>query len=447
MLFLKLLLLVAAAGLVTSTAYLLLVMIASARFRRDQRRETKADGACPPVTLLKPVCGMEPDLEANLTSFFQQQYPSFEIIFGARHIDDPALEVARRISSKFPAAVHTRVGTGVLRSDSRPPARALRRPQRLAHHAAADVRRGHCRHVRRARGGPSHAGHQHNNRSRLSRHAANPPARRPRLRERRQGGWSAGRHRQSDTRAPVVAQPARRRPQLSGGLRPSADPAGSGRGARFEDPLHERGHAAALLPAVLAGVPGRHRLPRGGNGRRRRLSDERVRQTLVSADPDFRTYGVRRLSDSLDASFWQARFELWVLGILGALALVLAAVGMYGVLAYHVTARTREIGIRVALGARPPDVVRLVIAQGLRVTAAGVAIGLLISALASRLLATLLQGVSPTDAVTWSAAVAVWIAMALVACWLPARRAARVEAPVRSLASPDAVPILIGRLQ
>jgi hypothetical protein len=91
---------------------------------------------------------------------------------------------------------------------------------------------------------------------------------------------------------------------------------------------------------------------------------ERVRQTLVSADPDFRTYGVRRLSDSLDASFWQARFELWVLGILGALALVLAAVGMYGVLTYHVTARAREIGIRVALGARPREVIQLVIRAG-----------------------------------------------------------------------------------
>jgi len=159
---------------------------------------------------------------------------------------------------------------------------------------------------------------------------------------------------------------------------------------------------------------------------------ERVRQTLVSADPDFRTYGVRRLSDSLGASFWQARFELWVLGILGALALVLAAVGMYGVLAYHVTARTREIGIRMALGARPRVVVQLVIAQGLRVTIAGIAIGLLISAIASRLLATLLQGVSPTDAVTWSSAVGVWIAVALVACWLPARRATRIE-PVLAL--------------
>jgi len=159
---------------------------------------------------------------------------------------------------------------------------------------------------------------------------------------------------------------------------------------------------------------------------------ERVRQTLVSVDPDFRTYGVHRLSESLDASFWQARFELWVLGVLGALALLLAAVGMYGVLTYHVTARTREIGIRVALGARPREVVQLVIAQGLRVTIAGIVIGLLISALASRLLATFLQGVSPTDAVTWSSAVGVWIAVALVACWLPARRATRVE-PVVAL--------------
>jgi len=157
------------------------------------------------------------------------------------------------------------------------------------------------------------------------------------------------------------------------------------------------------------------------------LQMERVRQTLVSANPDFRTYGVRRLSDSLDASFWQARLELWVLGILGTLALLLAAIGMYGVLAYHVTARTREIGIRMALGARPQEVVQLVIAQGLRVTIAGIAIGLAISALVSRLLTTLLEGVSPTDAVTWSSAVGVWIAVALVACWLPARRAARVQ--------------------
>lgn len=101
-------------------------------------------------------------------------------------------------------------------------------------------------------------------------------------------------------------------------------------------------------------------------------------------------------------------------------------------LAYHVTARTREIGIRMALGAPRREVVQLVIAEGLRVTIAGIAVGLLISALASRLLTTLLQGVSPTDAATWSSAVGVWIAVALVACWLPARRATRVE-PVIAL--------------
>src|ERR1035438_3960921 len=111
MMFLKLLLLVAAAGLVTSTGDLVLVIIASVRFRRDQRRQTDS-AAFPPVTLLKPVCGMEPDLETNLTSFFEQQYPSFEIIFGARHSDDPALEVARRISRKYPSVPVKFVATG-----------------------------------------------------------------------------------------------------------------------------------------------------------------------------------------------------------------------------------------------------------------------------------------------------------------------------------------------
>jgi len=111
MLFLRLLLLVAAAGLVTSTGYLVLVMIASARFRRNKRSRTDA-AVFPPVTLLKPVCGMEPGLEANLTSFFEQQYPSFEIIFGARQSDDPALDVVRRISRKYPSAAVKIVATG-----------------------------------------------------------------------------------------------------------------------------------------------------------------------------------------------------------------------------------------------------------------------------------------------------------------------------------------------
>ncbi len=154
---------------------------------------------------------------------------------------------------------------------------------------------------------------------------------------------------------------------------------------------------------------------------------EAVRRTLASSDPDFRTYGVKRLSEALSASFWQVRFEVWVLGILGTLALVLAAVGMYGVMGYHVTARTREIGIRMAMGARRADVFRLIIGQGVRVTLAGIGAGLVVAAIGARLLASLLYGVSATDAATWAGAVGVWFIVAPLACWLPARRAMRVE--------------------
>ena len=99
----RLLLLIGTAGLVTSTGYLVLVMIAGARFRRDRKNSNAQPPGFPPVTLLKPVCGMEPGLEEHLTTFFEQQYPAYEIIFGARHNDDPALAVVRRISDIYPS--------------------------------------------------------------------------------------------------------------------------------------------------------------------------------------------------------------------------------------------------------------------------------------------------------------------------------------------------------
>jgi len=108
----RLLLTVGAAGLVTSTAYLILVLIAGVRFRRGERRETVSPTSFPAVTLLKPLCGIEPGLEAHLRSFFEQQYPSYEIIFSARHEDDPALEVARRISAQYPSVPAKIVITG-----------------------------------------------------------------------------------------------------------------------------------------------------------------------------------------------------------------------------------------------------------------------------------------------------------------------------------------------
>jgi ceramide glucosyltransferase len=112
MMFWQLVLLVGAAGLVTSTGYLLLVLIASARFRRGGAQRIPDSMELPPVTLLKPLCGMEPDLEAHLETFFWQQYPRFEIIFGARRDDDPALEVVRRISRKYPSVPVKIVTTG-----------------------------------------------------------------------------------------------------------------------------------------------------------------------------------------------------------------------------------------------------------------------------------------------------------------------------------------------
>jgi ceramide glucosyltransferase len=112
MMFWRLMLLVGAAGLVTSTGYLLLVVIASARFRRGGAQQSADSDALPPVTLLKPLCGMEPNLEVHLETFFRQQYPSFEIIFGARRDDDPALEVVRRISRKYPSVPVKIVTTG-----------------------------------------------------------------------------------------------------------------------------------------------------------------------------------------------------------------------------------------------------------------------------------------------------------------------------------------------
>ena len=94
---------VGAAGLVTSTGYLVLAMVASARFRYKRKDTHTRLSEFPPVTLLKPVCGMEPGLEEHLTTFFEQHYPTYEIIFGARYSDDPALEVVRRISAIYPS--------------------------------------------------------------------------------------------------------------------------------------------------------------------------------------------------------------------------------------------------------------------------------------------------------------------------------------------------------
>ncbi len=143
-----------------------------------------------------------------------------------------------------------------------------------------------------------------------------------------------------------------------------------------------------------------------------------------------RIYGVHPLREWVDRSYWQVRWEASMLGLFGGLALVLAAVGLYGVVAYHASLRTREIGIRMAIGAQPGDVLRLVLRQGLKLTLIGVGIGLLAAAGLARGMARLLYGVSPTDLPTYLTVSLVWLAVALAACYLPAHRAARVDPTV-----------------
>ncbi len=130
----------------------------------------------------------------------------------------------------------------------------------------------------------------------------------------------------------------------------------------------------------------------------------------------------------------QQEFILTLMGAFGAMALLLAAVGVYGVTAQATRKRTQEIGIRMALGAAGPDVLGMILRQGLVVVALGLAVGLLAAVVATRAMTTVLYGVEPTDPATLATVTALLATVAAVACWIPARRATAVD-PVTSLRS------------
>jgi ABC-type antimicrobial peptide transport system permease subunit len=126
-------------------------------------------------------------------------------------------------------------------------------------------------------------------------------------------------------------------------------------------------------------------------------------------------------------SLAQRRFAVQVVGLFGVLALLLASIGIYGVMAYSVSQRTREIGIRVALGASRANIMKWVLRQGLILICIGLAAGLLAAVIVTRLLRTLLFGVTATDIITYVSLAAVLGVVALIACYIPARRATRVD--------------------
>ncbi len=159
-------------------------------------------------------------------------------------------------------------------------------------------------------------------------------------------------------------------------------------------------------------------------------SPELVRQlkeSIWKADPLIPVTDIRPMTDVLAVSLAEQRFNTLLLAIFAGVALLLAGVGLYGVLAFLVTQRTREIGIRVALGAQAPDVMRLVLRQGMALSFAGAAVGVVLSLAATRVLAGLLYGISPTDPLTFAALAILLLVVALVACVIPARRAMQVD--------------------
>jgi putative ABC transport system permease protein len=152
-----------------------------------------------------------------------------------------------------------------------------------------------------------------------------------------------------------------------------------------------------------------------------------VRTEVAALDPQLPVADVRTMSELLGRSVAEPRFRTALLGIFACVALLLAAVGIYGILSYTVGQRTQEIGIRMALGARRQDVLALVLRDGMALVAAGVGIGLIAALALSRVLSGLLFGVGPMDAWSFGAAAMVMAAAALMACYVPASRAARVD--------------------
>jgi putative ABC transport system permease protein len=152
-----------------------------------------------------------------------------------------------------------------------------------------------------------------------------------------------------------------------------------------------------------------------------------VRDAIRQVDREQYVPKIESLTQLVAESFARRRFDALLTALFAAVALTLAAVGIFGVISYTVTQRTHEIGLRMALGAQRGDVLRLVLGQGLRLVLGGIGAGLAASFALTRVLAGLLYGVKPTDPLTFAAVSLLLAGVALVACYIPARRATKVD--------------------
>jgi putative ABC transport system permease protein len=157
-----------------------------------------------------------------------------------------------------------------------------------------------------------------------------------------------------------------------------------------------------------------------------------VRSGIQALDPNLPVSGIKTLEEQVDFSLFPARLAAMLLGAFGLLAMALAAVGIYGLASYAVRHRTHEIGVRMALGAQPRDVLNLIIREGMRVVAIGIVIGLGLAFAATQVIGSFLYGVSATDTTTFLIIPTLLAGVAAIASLIPARRATKVE-PIEAL--------------
>jgi ABC-type antimicrobial peptide transport system permease subunit len=157
-----------------------------------------------------------------------------------------------------------------------------------------------------------------------------------------------------------------------------------------------------------------------------------IRAELAAVDGNLPMASVRPFIDDVERAMGPTRFALTLIGVFGVIALVLASVGLYGVLSYLVRQRTAEIGVRLAFGAESAGILRMVVGQGLGLAGAGVVLGLLAAVPLTGAMKSLLVGVAPTDIPTFTGISGIFLAVAALACWIPARRAAHLD-PVAAL--------------